>query len=77
MASEKLLSEKRIDIILSLADNRMNVSEVARKQYMSRNTVVYNIERIREITGKDPLDFYDLHELVRMAKAERRMDDES
>ena len=65
------LSEDRCKIILSLADNKMNVSEVSRQLYMHRNTVVYHINRIRQITGKDPLNFYDLYRLVMLAKEER------
>lgn len=65
------LSEDRCKIILSLADNKMNVSEVSRQLYMHRNTVVYHINRIRQITGKDPLNFYDLYRLVILAKEER------
>ena len=65
------LSEPRKDIILSLANHRMLASEVARDLFMHRNTVVYNIEQIRKITGKDPTNFYDLHDLVRAVKEER------
>jgi carbohydrate diacid regulator len=69
MATE--LSEDRCKIIIALADNKMNVSAVARQLYMHRNTVVYHINRIRQITGKDPLNFYDLYRLVILAKEER------
>ena len=68
MANE--LSEERCKIIIALANNRMNVSEVARQLYMHRNTVAYNLERIKQITGKDPLNFYDLYRLVMLAKEE-------
>ena len=69
MATE--LSEDRCKIILALADNKMNVSEVSRQLYMHRNTVAYHIKRIKQITGKDPLNFYDLYRLVMLAKEER------
>lgn len=65
------LSEDRCKIIIALADNKMNVSEVSRQLYMHRNTVAYHINRIRQITGKDPLNFYDLYRLVLLAKEER------
>jgi DNA-binding PucR family transcriptional regulator len=64
MSCDNLLSEVRKDIILSLANHNMNESEVARELFMHRNTVVYNIMRIRQITGKDPMNFYDLHNSV-------------
>lgn len=69
MATE--LSEDRCKIIIALADNKMNVSAVARLLYMHRNTVDYHIRRIKQITGKDPLNFYDLYRLVILAKEER------
>ena len=71
MANEPVLSELRCKIILTLADCKMNVAEVSRKLYMHRNTAAYQIERIKKLTGKDPLNFYDLHDLVLYAKAER------
>ena len=71
MANEKPLSEYRCKIILALAESKMNVSEVARRLYMCRGTVDYQINKIRQLTGKDPLNFYDLYELTLCAKAER------
>lgn len=68
MATER--SEDRCKIIIALADNKMNVSEVSRQLYMHRNTVAYHIEKIKQITGKDPLNFYDLYCLVMLAKEE-------
>lgn len=67
----KGLTENRCEIILALADCSMNVSAAARQLYMNWRSVYYQIDRIREITGKDPLKFYDLHELTLLAKAER------
>ena len=71
MANKKPLSDNRCKIILALAENKMNVSEVSRQLYMHRNTVAYQIERIKQLTGKDPLNFYDLYDLVLYVKAER------
>lgn len=51
-------------IIRALADNSMNVSNVARELFMHRNTVVYHIEKIRLVTGLDPLNFWNLIKLV-------------
>ena len=68
MATE--LSEDRCKIILALADNKMNVSAVARQLYMHRNTVDYHIRRIKQITGRNPLNFYDLYILALLVKEE-------
>lgn len=61
----------RYDIILALADNQMRISQTARKLFLDRNTVVYHIGLIKSITGKDPMNFYDLCQLVQMAKGQR------
>jgi DNA-binding PucR family transcriptional regulator len=75
MATEYTLSETRMNIILALADHRMNVTDAASATNMHRNSIIYNVERIRQTTGKDPLDFYDLYELVQMVKRERGPED--
>ena len=61
----KRLDEIDAKIVVSLADNRMNICEVARVLYMHRNTVAYHIQKIKRITGLDPLNFYDLHKLIK------------
>jgi DNA-binding PucR family transcriptional regulator len=71
MTNKPVLSNLRCNIILTLADNRMNVAEVSRRLFMHRNSIDYSIRRIKELTGKDPLNFYDLHDLVLYVKAER------
>ena len=62
------MDERDAEIILALADHKMNISEVARVGYMHRNTVIYHIGRIKKITGLDPTEFYDLCKLVEMVK---------
>lgn len=61
--------DKRLDdfdkkIILTLADCNMQVSEVARQMFMHRNSIVYHINKIKRITGKNAQNFYDLCDLV-------------
>ena len=63
-----LLNETRQQIILGLAANGMKPSQTARSLYMDRQTVVNNVEKIKQLTGKDPLNFYDLYELVLFVK---------
>lgn len=58
----------RCKIILALADNRMRVTEAAKELFMHYSTVIYHIKLIKAITGKDPMNFYDLIDLVRMAR---------
>lgn len=62
------ITEPRARVILALANNGMNVSRAARELWMHRNNVAHHMERIKEITGKDPRNFYDLVELVTMVR---------
>ena len=58
----------RCKVVLALADNRMRVTEAARSLYMNHATVIYHIKLIKALTGKDPMNFYDLIDLVRMVR---------
>ena len=62
------LSQDQHEIILALADNGMKVGEVARKMYTSRQSIDRHIDKIRELTGKDPLNFYELYDLILFVK---------
>lgn len=54
------------EVILALADNNMNISAAATSLFMHRNNVEYHIRRIKQITGLDAKNFYDLIKLVNM-----------
>jgi sugar diacid utilization regulator len=58
----------RCRIILSLANNRMRVSRAADAIGMNHTTLLYHLKMIKAITGKDPTNFYDLIDLVRIAR---------
>ena len=62
------VSPVRCKIILTLAECNMNASETGKRIFMSPSAVKWNLDRIKEITGKDPRNFYDLMELVKMVK---------
>ena len=55
-------------IIIMMADHSMNVCEVSRELFMHRNTVNYHLNNVKRQTGLDPRRFYDLVELVKMAR---------
>lgn len=56
------------EIILALAEHNMRVATVARAMMIHRNNIEYHVRVITKNTGKNPLNFYDLHELVPMAE---------
>jgi DNA-binding PucR family transcriptional regulator len=57
------------EVIKILAKNSINAAATARELFMHRNTVDYHIRMIYRNTGLNPLDFYDLCELLRRATA--------
>lgn len=64
------LDERDFRIILTLAENSMRATETAYELHLHRNTVLYRIDKIKRITGLDPMNFYDLCKLVEMARGE-------
>lgn len=65
-----MLTDKQCEVINALAFASMNVAEVSRMLGVHRNTTVYYIKMIQKKTGLNPLDFFDLHELYRIAGGE-------
>lgn len=57
------------EIIQKLAKNNINAAATAREMFMHRNTIDYHIRMIFRNTGLNPLNFYDLCELLRRATA--------
>ena len=56
------------EVILTFASCGMNVSKTSRKMYIHRNSIMYHLNKIKENTGLDPQDFYDLIVLVKIAE---------
>lgn len=69
MAKDEITPIRRA-IILALADCRMRVNAAAKMLYIDHTSVLYHIKIIKNITGKDARNFYDLVELVRMVKGD-------
>jgi DNA-binding PucR family transcriptional regulator len=67
------LDEVDYRVILALAENNMRATETAYAMHRHRNGILYRIDKIKRITGLDPMNFYDLCRLVEMA--ERRTND--
>lgn len=65
------VSKQEIKILFALAECRLNPSMTAIKLNLHRNTVVYHIGEIKNITGLDPLDFYDMTKLLERFKEEK------
>ncbi len=57
------------EIITKLAKNNINAAATAREMFMHRNTIDYHIRMVYRNTGLNPLNFYDLNQLLRKATA--------
>lgn len=66
----KPLDNMDFRLILSLAENDMRATETSYDLHVHRGTVLYRIEKIKTLTGLDPLKFYDLCKLVEIARKE-------
>lgn len=61
-------SEFHNQIVVLLAEHSMNVSEVARILNYHRNSIMYHIGLIREMTGKNPMNLFDLADLIKVGQ---------
>ena len=62
------ISKMDIKVIFALADCGLNSSRAARKLFVHRNTVLHHIGEIKNYTGLNPLDFYDMTKLLERFK---------
>lgn len=62
------LSRTNALIIRAMAENRLRAHTAARALHYSRTNVDYHLQRIRKLTGKDPRDFFDMCELLPVAR---------
>lgn len=58
------LTEDEVRLVKLMAEWDMNTTEVARRMYVHRNTLVYRIEKIKKKTGCDIRKFYDLYDVL-------------
>lgn len=59
-------------IIVAMADCDMIPAEVARREYMHRNTVIYHLDKTKRETGLDGRCFYDLIKLLEIVKEKQK-----
>lgn len=64
---KNMLSDFQKEIILAFAKADMQISATSRNTYRHRNTIIYQIGVIKERTGLDPRNFFDLVTLVQLA----------
>ena len=62
------MSELQKQVILALAECNMNIRKTSGTLYMHRNVVYFHLGKVKENTGLDPQNFYDLIKLVELAR---------
>ena len=66
------MTDKDKEVILALANFNMDVAKTSRGIYAHYNTIRYHVRRIKEETGLNPMNFYDLHKLVEIVSIPTR-----
>lgn len=49
----------------AFADANMRIKYAANKMYMAKSSVVYRLKQLHKITGLNPYNFYELHEILK------------
>lgn len=68
----KTVNELEREVVLALADSRMNLTNAAMAMHKHRNSLIYHIGKIKRKTGLDARDFHDLCKLYAVAIGERK-----
>jgi hypothetical protein len=55
-------------VLIAFAENQMNKSKTGEALFMHRNTIDYHLKKVKEETGKDPNDFFELASLLGMVE---------
>lgn len=58
------LNPEQMQMVRALADNNMNTTWAAHDLHRCRSGLQYQLNKIFELTGLNPQNFYDLHELL-------------
>lgn len=70
--SRTVLTATDIEVLHALAENNMSTAGTARAIHMNRANIYYHINMIRDVTGLDPLKFYDMCWLLTAYPEEKR-----
>lgn len=59
-----MLTDQDINVVLAFAQNNMKILTTAKAVYMNRNSIRYHLKKVKDHTGLNPHNFYDLIKLV-------------
>jgi len=65
MATRKLNNDDLL-VLRAYADANMNGTAAGKLAHFSREAIYDHLDKIHILTGKNPRNFYELHELLKM-----------
>ena len=65
MATRKL-NDDDVLVLRAYADGNMNCNKAAELAHFSKYAIYDHLDKIHILTGKNPRNFYELHELINM-----------
>lgn len=68
------LNDTHIRCVAAYAAADMVLAAAARRVYMHPNSVLYNLKKVKVLTGKDPRVFCQLNELLHALRKEGRLE---
>lgn len=63
------MTKTQAEILLELANHDLSIQQTAHKLFRSHSGLTYHLQMIQKETGKNPLCFYDMCELLPIARA--------
>ena len=65
MATRKLNEDDAL-VIRAYADGNMNCNTASKLSHFSTTAIYAHLDKVHILTGKNPRNFYELHELLQM-----------
>lgn len=66
--TQQTMSELEARIVIELARHQLSTLQTAQAMNYHRNTIHYHVRKIKQKTGLDPHDFFDMQKLYPIAK---------
>jgi sugar diacid utilization regulator len=71
-----MMNDLQKSVVIAFAENDMTIYRTAQAMHYHRNNIHCHLRRVREKTGLDPYNFFDLIKLYEMATADKKTEEE-
>ena len=72
---DKMLSKIDIECVMAYAKGNMRMTNASEILFMHRNSISYHLDKVKNKTGLDPRNFFDLAKLMECIKKGGGSDD--